>query len=195
MQGLMFKPDLTIANLEGRKTRTSRMKGLKYINEDPDQWSYIGNPYGMFNFDSAEERVSIRCPFGQVGSELYGKETFQTGYALGGQDENGRRIDVIYKAGNTDKFYDLKWRSPMMMPESASRYHIILEKIVFQRIQEITEADSRAEGVLPDLTKNTDGWRTLIDDFRKLWDSINHNWDSNPWVWGLYYRVVKKEGK
>jgi len=34
--------------------------------------------------------------------------------------------------------------------------------------------------------------------FHALWDSINRStypWSMNPWVWGLYYRIIKKEGR
>ncbi len=41
MQGILFKPDMTLANLEGRKTRTSRTRGLKKINGNPGEWECL----------------------------------------------------------------------------------------------------------------------------------------------------------
>lgn len=200
MQGILFKPEMTLANLKGLKTRTSRTRGLKKINENPGEWELFAVPsqftrgWWFRNIKDQADFISVNCPFGQIGSELYGKETYQTGYALGGEDENGKRVDIIYKAGYEHKLYDFKWKSPMMMPEWASRYHIILNKIIVQRIQEISEEDSQKEGI----TERTrlPGYDPMYAmTFMILWDSINgktYPWSSNPWVWVLYYRVEKK---
>jgi len=87
-----------------------------------------------------------------------------------------------------------------MMPEWASRYHIILEKIVCQRIQDITEEDCVKEGCPEIMLKSAKRgvFNAVIPSFwfETLWDSINlkrgYGWSFNPWAWGLYYRVVKK---
>jgi hypothetical protein len=208
----MFKPDLTLANLEGRKTRTSRCKGLDKINEHPDKWVVdfveelnIGDAW----FSNTTTMRKIKCPYGVVGSELYGKETYwQYGY----WKENG-----VSKSGKTAWSFVPDWsqriwyaeeksfhcwehgrempgyykRSAMMMPERASRYHIILTGIGVQRIQSISHKDITAEGLGDGYTDI--GWNYA---FGQLWDSINlktHPWSSNPWVWYLYYTVKKKE--
>lgn len=198
MQGILFKSEMTLANLNGLKSRTSRTRGLHKINENPDEWTYSGEQYGLHIFDSAEERIAIRCPYGKVGSELYGKETYQY-------------LDskhIFYKAGKEDQIF--KWRSPMMMPEWASRYHIILEKIIAQRIQEISEDDCKKEGCRlsawyqptknekDDINYSGGLYPCYKNGFANLWDSINgktYPWSKNCWVWGLYYRVVRKEVK
>lgn len=230
MQGIMFKAEMTLANLGGRKTRTSRTRGLDKINENPDEWELVSTfedvgEYPEFNHKFAaqfhnlktDELVKIRCPFGWLGSELYGKETYcivdsQVAYKAS-TDEDGERCR---------KELGYKWSSPMMMPETASRYHIILSKIIAQRIQDISGEDIVKEGIeifgweyaeseddsgdkflywdYSQLHKDPPKWASSCecahDIFSSLWDSINlksgHGWEKNEWVWGLYYKVRLK---
>ena len=220
---------MTLANLEGRKTRTSRTRGLKKINENPGEWRLetpqsIISLIGITWFENLKTNklIRIQCPFGQVGRELYGKETYtyvtlaeidpwkDRAISDGSfrRDKNGQPVTMIYRADKVE--IPASWASPMMMPEWASRYHIILEKIICQRIQDITEEDCIKEGVIfmGGMADDWDEapWCASIKDqepykypsaaFGRLWDSINlktYPWSMNPWAWGLYYRVVKKE--
>ncbi len=38
MKGILFKPEMIQAIIEGRKTVTRRLDGLKEINKGPDTW-------------------------------------------------------------------------------------------------------------------------------------------------------------
>ncbi len=226
MQGLMFKPEMTLANLQGKKSRTSRTKGLQVINDNPDNWTFEYEELGTYYFVPKDKHCiarMVKCPFGKVGSELYGKETY-TYVTLAEKDPwkdraiadgsfrrmpDGSPVTMIYKSDGVE--IPASWSSPMMMPEWASRYHIILNKIVCQRLHDISEEDSRCEG-LPE-------FRPARIQFQTLWDSINskvrpedrlytlddksnrhfikgqtgrYSWESNPWVWALYYEVKVK---
>jgi len=205
VRGLMFKPELTLANLAGRKTRTSREYGLKKINEKPDEW-YVDKAAGDSNLWVARNHVTgcqeyIKCPYGKVGSELYGAETY--GIAP---------MAIHYRADNSfrsverclvEPHYGLDsigWKSSMMMPEWASRYHVILNKIICQRINDISVDDILAEGLATTeyFLKGIDGtaesrlkkwllarrvrkipleeqlWYEYLQPcFENLWDSIN----------------------
>ena len=69
-----------------------------------------------------------------------------------------------------------------------------------ERVQQISEADARAEGVM--IASDTVTPVTLydkyadpathVDAYADLWDSINgargFGWDANPWVWVLEFR-------
>ncbi len=196
MQGILFKPEMTLANLKGLKSRTSRLYGLKEINKNPDLWEVTPTlDTGTFYFykkGNIEDGVRIRCPYGKVGSELYAKETYcivdnQVAYKVSTDADAERcRIELGYK-----------WSSPMMMKEIHSRYHIILNKIIAQRIQDISEEDCKKEGIeikAPILQ----GILTFKMKYHSLWDSINHKtghgWNKNEWVWGLFYDMKLKDG-
>lgn len=199
MQGILFKPEMTLANLKGLKTRTSRTRGLQKINENPDNWTLEYEELGTFYFvpkDKSCIATMVKCPFGQVGSELYGKETYwEDSGDLYYKSDYPLRFEGVYQDKPMNMVLDNShWKSPMMMPEWASRYHIILEKIIVQRIQEISEDDSQKEGVVLSELYESKGEGYKIE-FINLWDSINYKtypWSSNPWVWVLYYRVEKK---
>ena len=66
---------------DGSKTQTRRTKGLKKINEHPDDWiprwdlsDYIST---CFTNKTTLEGLQIKCPYGQVGDRLYVKETWR----------------------------------------------------------------------------------------------------------------------
>lgn len=231
MNGILFKSEMTLANLNGLKNRTSRTRGLKKINENPDEWELVAvfqDGKARFYNKQTQEDITLKCPYKGFNSELYGKETWRIGNLADANDDDFY-IGVDYRAGgylrqDVDESTYMKyfepnfspseydpWKSPMMMPEWASRYHIILDKIIAQRIQEITPEDCIKEGIqkvgtnqngidyYQDYSKTSiGGWLLPYVSFISLWDSINgktYPWSKNCWVWGLYYRVVKKEGK
>jgi hypothetical protein len=206
--GILFKPEMTLANLSGIKSRTSRTRGLQKINENPDDWNTKFVEDGIYCYfkNQLEPTYFIKCPYGENGNELYGKETYtiaETGY-----DENGNlRYSVgykpIYKVDYQTIDNNIKWRSPMMMPEVASRYHIILDRIDCQRIQSITDQDCIKEGIIqfgeefslyPIDYDRPQFTREPRESFKSLLDTVNpDNWNRNLWNWALYYLVTLKQ--
>lgn len=89
------------------------------------------------------------------------------------------------------------WRYPIHMPRWASRLTLIVTDVQVQRLQEISEDDARAEGVLPDGFEGyrghegTIGYPTAIWAFRHIWNSIHgpDAWDANPWVAAISFTV------
>lgn len=81
---------------------------------------------------------------------------------------------------------------------------IQIDSIRLEHVQDISEADARAEGYPwqwppdpftsydPNLTPDPRAW------YRALWDSINTRkgtrWADNPWVWVLGFHVPEPEG-
>ena len=83
-------------------------------------------------------------------------------------------------------------------------------RVVVERLQDISEADARAEGVEwldhePACAGNApaQGWRgylnhqplyrsTARESFMSLWQSINgaESWEANPWLWVVEFRRV-----
>lgn len=88
-------------------------------------------------------------------------------------------------------------RPSLHMPRWASRITLEVTGVRVERLQEISEADARAEG----LSTAPGGWWSGADGqagatpraaFALLWNSINgaDSWNENPWVWVVEFRRV-----
>jgi len=87
-------------------------------------------------------------------------------------------------------------RPSIHMPRHASRITLEIESVRVERVQDISEADARAEGVggMRDMRFATvlgniasTGYRL---NFMDLWNQINGPgaWERNDWVWVLSFR-------
>lgn len=96
-----------------------------------------------------------------------------------------------------------RWRPSIHMPRWASRLDLRVTEVRVERLQDISEKDAMAEGIVecdipatgdhPDMIGymvGPDDGQTLLDvspkdTYRKLWESINgkDSWAANPWVW------------
>lgn len=86
------------------------------------------------------------------------------------------------------------------MPRWASRLTLTVTDVRVEKVQDISEADARAEGIEayagidPECSgyrwygndAKASHWLPPVNSFRTLWDSINgkggFSWDANPWV-------------
>jgi len=87
----------------------------------------------------------------------------------------------------------IKWRSPMFMPREAARLFLKVTSVKVERLQDITEEDAKAEGVI--CGQGQKRW-TARSAFMDLWDRINgknNPWESNPWVWVIEFERINKE--
>jgi hypothetical protein len=84
------------------------------------------------------------------------------------------------------------------MPRWASRINLLVTDVRVQRLQEISEEDAKAEGVMPSpggMWSAADGQAGTSPQaaFAILWQSINGPgaWDANPWVYALTFERKK----
>jgi len=162
---------------------------------------------------------SIHCPFGQPGDQMWLRETWALvhNWEEDGIDDwegaipKDRPISpsaqVWHKAGHlrsSDTVEDrgFRWRPSIHMPRWASRLTLEITNIRVERVQEISEEDARAEGVLGesvecDVAADPPGQIAFVTRYRqpymRLWDSINGvgSWVSDPWVWAITFKAVK----
>lgn len=106
-----------------------------------------------------------------------------------------RWIDI---RGATDKM-NSRWCPGIHMPRWAARIHLRVTEVRVQRVQEISDAEAIAEGIVD--ARTDENKATLYADeplsaqlphlaYRELWDSINGKtapWASNPWVWAISF--------
>ena len=97
--------------------------------------------------------------------------------------------DVWYEAQDKVPFHPSnfgKLRPSIFMPRSLSRITLEVTGVRVERLQDISEADARAEGTpFP-----FGGW---VGGYQKLWESINGpgSWEANPWVWVVEFKRVQ----
>lgn len=201
----------------------------------PDDWELMlghDNDSLVWLFRSKElNDIFPVTPRYYVGETVYIKEAWR----LGAYNRPLKTAEIIYRADlsklevswngwlekNTryggsagtlidefDRISEHRWRSPMFLPELCARDFIKITDVRPERLQDITEEDARAEGILSDneeIQKAIDGVpdtggvismvKPIIMRFASLWDSINgktYPWDSNCWVWRYCFELNKE---
>jgi len=172
---ILFNSAMVRAILDGRKTQTRRV-----IKPQPN------------NMENKNRRLSVLsdCPYGQPGGLLWVRETWQE--VLSGPD--GESTTFIYAEDYTAKEYEMlkPWNPSIYMPKSACRLWLKITDTRVERVQDLTEGDAKAEGVIHNSEILGDAWC----NFKKLWDLINakrgcYSWESNPRVWVVSFEREK----
>jgi hypothetical protein len=229
---ILFSAPMVRALLDGSKTQTRRV--MKPQPEPNGTWLKSRQDFvclndyyppsamlwngGMMGGDAGEIEG---CTHGVIGDRLWVRENtviappdFGEASLNNVRDSDGRWRVVQYMATHSDKWpasdYGLKVTPSIFMPRWASRITLEITDVRVQRLQDISEADAKAEGVeSPDKERYERddsicarcGGPGVIDldcaecdthtkRFRNLWDSINAKrapWSSNPWVWALTF--------
>lgn len=193
---LIFGEESVRAMLAKLKRQTRRVvmpqpkKGRSLELLQPGRWT----SYRRRGDDVWENFGLWRCPYGGAGDLIWVKErlTRSGGYVQYEADHKTAR-----SWNQATAMWPANWkrdpRSPMFMPEDLSRITLRLQGVRVERLQEISAADCRAEGLqLPDGDAATDEqWR---EAYRALWERLNakrgYGWAENPWVWVLDYEVI-----
>mgnify|MGYP000191198700 CR=1 FL=1 len=86
-----------------------------------------------------------------------------------------------------------RWRPSIQMPRWASRLTLTVTDVRVQRLQDITEADAKAEGAdaIGSENRSDPDERRHHWGFQHLWESINgpETWGANPWVTATSFTV------
>jgi hypothetical protein len=195
---ILFSGEMVRAILDGRKTQTRRVvlpqpiknPGGKYEPSDPvegmdGKWHFMSGVVSYAHND-------VRCPFGQPGDRLWVRETFWT-------DDHAPFAPAVYHADSDwNPGWERRWRSPIHMPRCLSRITLEVTGVRVERVQEISEDDAKAEGVL-ECARRVAGFDTgcasHVCGFRQLWSSLNekrgYGWDVRPWVWVIEFKRVE----
>lgn len=188
---ILMSGPMVRATLADLKTQTRRV-----INPQPTDWTTLPDGYAT-NWPCVNKRgfaAAQDCPYGGVGGLLWVREKWQhhpeAGMTYG--DVGIPSDAVCYAADLTaQEVSDSgRWRPSIHMPRWASRITLRITGVRVERVQDISEADARAEGFTVD-----DVIRAKLpsarDCYRYLWDELNaergYGWDANPWVWVIEF--------
>jgi hypothetical protein len=175
---ILFSGPMVRAILEGRKTQTRRIAKEFGSLQDIDKL--------LARFPNQEG-----CPYGKPGDRLWVRETWAAPHAY--DSHKPREIppngcSIHYAA--TEERGGLLWRPSIFMPRWASRITLEITDVWVERLQQISDADSLAEGCSAADMKHGD---SLASVYARLWESINGagSWAANPWVWVVSFRRVE----
>ncbi len=169
---IIMGTDSVRAILEGRKTMTRRVVNKRALERF--KFSPSGELLGSFNESHPEWEIYPTvddAPY-RVGDRLWVRETWSTlTYHEGDvpihivKDNKNIEHDVVYYAEcpdfswmDGDGFQEYRkdgtvashWKSPLFMPRWASRITLEITDIRVERLQDITEDDAIAEGIISD---------------------------------------------
>ena len=207
---ILFNSQMVKAILEGRKTQTRRaVKGLP-VTHDFHGWIMDSTRkkdegkacWAIGDSPLLNNPIRARCPFGQVGDQLWIRETF--GFeirSVGGSPHE----QLVFRASKPNairlrdcdgKAWPMKWTPSLHMPRWASRIQLEITDIRVERLQDISQSDAIAEGGPPshpsiNAVSRSFGFPDFSRSwFAQTWQSIygSESWDSNPWVWVVEFR-------
>lgn len=214
---ILFSGSMVRALLDGSKRQTRRVckpaqfYSLSTVVEVPDPMER-GQVYNGSHFGDEDGEVQFACPYGGRGDRLWVRETF---CKIIGQ--SGGWIETDFQATYTHGFrlgdsigLKKRWTPSIHMPRDASRITLEITSVRVERLQDISEADAMAEGIVEcPIPADDEGPRrigymvgpddgksglsvTPIHAYRDLWESINgaDSWGANPWVWVIDFRRV-----
>jgi len=215
---ILFFPSMVRAILAGTKTQTRR--AIKPVGNDEGfvlqdygdgPWPYRSEDgESGFYRDShgydVEER--IKCPYGRPGDRLWVRESFSGPYCMEAQDgmaaaapsKWAHKSRIWYWADGQPTHGD--WTRPrpsIHMPRWASRITLEVTDVKVERLQDISEADAMAEGIVNagddngyQLADTSHYAGTASESYASLWESINGpgSWDANPHVWCISFRRI-----
>lgn len=236
---IIFSAPMVRAILEGRKTVTRRALKVQPHIDTSGNFCVGKSNYGQDLNGKPMTRhfVKSHCPYGQPGERLWLRESFwhagewvptypeDDGGAWAGTRRVHYRADGPppnepnhhYPNGLSNGTYSAAapakiWRArpSIHMPRWASRILLEISDVRVERLQDITEKQALAEGIVGVPFRPDDGWpictgymvgpddgktglqTTAVKAFAGLWSSTGGDWDFNPWVWCVSFRRVEQ---
>jgi hypothetical protein len=184
---ILFSTPMVQAIMEGRKTQTRRIAK--------------GHALQFLDAGLLSEYVSKQdlCPYGELGDILWVRETWALPV-----DADGNDAGYQYKADYSDGSERWKWKPSIHMQKSACRLFLQITYIAIERLNDISDDDAIAEGII--------GWSDAsgfghpdhdyptvdnpVESYKSLWKKINgeESWNENPWVWVIEFKRIKRNG-
>lgn len=201
MRGILFVKEMyTAASIDLDKTETRRTHGLNFINVHPHRWKMLKNGYCddgrlevNFRDISSPDKEKIKSKF-KKGEILFLCEPMWIQY----QDElllsplelsHYYCYDIDESNPNTAKaLWGHKKISPMFMKQEYGRKFIKIKKISCERVQDISLASIKREGV----KMNFKSKKIIKAAYATLFDRVNKPgaWFNNPYVFVYVFEYL-----
>lgn len=201
---ILFSGAMVRALLDGKKTQTRRALKVQPLDILPMLEDKAGVEWvGHMQVDPPRGIV-FRCKFGKPGDRLWVRETWSQPTTLD-PGPTFYRADyptcVPAQFENVPPVHHVRWKPSIHMPRNLSRILLEIVSVRAERLNDISEADARAEGIIDGGCLNCGNNEPCgcdspepdaRDSFVRLWESINGDgsWAINPWVWAIEFRRV-----
>ena len=175
------------AILSGTKTQTRRL-----FRPQPEYRYGVLFPQGS-STGYSPSLLAGACPFGRPGDRLWVREQFACVRTRGMRYVEYKSDRSLSDFDGYDSPAGGRWRPSIHMPRWASRITLEITDVRVERLQDISEADAKAEGVsMPDVTPTPPDFWSYQQEFRHLWEQINGpgSWNDNPWVWVIEFKKL-----
>ena len=201
---ILFSGPMVKAILDGKKTQTRRVvkpqphesAGLGFLIPMPNNTSSVAQFQHVDDRGIHSHELTVRCPYGMPGDRLWVRETFCVH-----EDCRSYGARTVYRADVPDP-EEWEWTPSIHMPRWASRITLEITEVRVQRLNEISEEDAIAEGIIRDEAWK-DGYEMVWhcgdfkmhysakEAFKTLWESINgkDTFDSR-WVWAITFKPL-----
>lgn len=209
---IAFSPEMVSALLAGRKSQTRRLvrwpKEFGGAQPHPDRLDNVGDCVSVYATDPRGKNYAVTCPYGEEGDRLWVREPFRF---LNPDWDGFSPSEVVATWGGAVPAVTIytpfasadrigRYRHARFMPRALAR--LLLDVTAWpdlQRLEDVTEEDAIAEGImlvdtgpgplrfgLPTWPR-FDRQPTAREAYLKLFRSINGIiGDANPWVWVVY---------
>lgn len=235
---ILMSAPMIMATIAGRKSQTRRLcKGGVIAWLEPDMFTpefvsdpsnnlcpygtkgdilYVREswkPLGWSSDDDPELHIQYKAD--QIAQAFYASEDVCEKIDLSIHAEcakKGVKIDGDGKYLTDDD--PISWRPSIHLPKELSRIWLKVSEVRIERLQDVTNQDSLAEGIdfverrgsawykdylFTHLEGIQDCFNYLLpkNSFRSLWMKIHgrDSWRENPWVWVIEYQVLSITGK
>ena len=155
----------------------------------------LGNLYtpgALLREHEPQHVINRACPYGQPGDRIYVRETFSQHPEWG---QLAFRADGEEFEDADGWLWEPKWMPSIHMPKALARIWLEITGVRLERIQEITPDDCIAEGAWPVEQRELGRGHEAVSAFRELWESTGCDWDANPWVWAIDFKVLSTTGR
>jgi len=223
---ILFSAPMVRAILEGRKTVTRRavkpQPEVRMVDMIGPMLTFKNKRGGHWLYPNAKAQIIADCPYGKPGDRLWVRETWYCDHFEVQQgpylqpadmhdlDQSREDGELVYAADGLAPYEQDQptWKPSIHMPRWASRILLEITDVRVERLQDITEEQALAEGIVGVPFRPDDGWpictgymvgpddgktglqTTAAKAFAGLWDSVGGNWNANPWVWVVEFKRV-----
>lgn len=200
---ILFSAPMVRAILAGTKTQTRRVvKPAPQTVRNHRSAAWDGDPAELMKLLTTAGR---RCPYGQPGDRLWVREAWKAHTTFDHLPPRDIPESHVWYMADDGYKAESRYRQGMFMPRWASRITLEVTGVRVEGLQDISEADAKAEGIKPhevrqfwlfgaDEERRAAIYRqAAVTPYRDLWEQINgpESWSANPWVWVVEFKRLE----